>query len=195
MKTVDTKIMVQMENPKKIWPKNRDKFDKYKHAKSIGEATQAGANWQDVSVAFKKGFLKLMDSIDEDIPPSTKRSAPEGTPDQESQRRALAKVPPAQMLPQIFVPEVCDSVSKVEMSTATIAPLRMTMREEFASGMVTWKPGCLEGLTRPLHEARAEVAQEHAARRQLEEKVRQLEEQHVGKYGRFQKCGYRWCQF
>ena len=81
------------------------------------------------------------------------------------------------------------------MSTATIAPLRMTMREEFASGMVTWKPGCLEGLTRPLHEARAEVAQEHAARRQLEEKVRQLEEQHVGKYGRFQKCGYRWCQF
>ena len=102
MKTVDTKIMVQMENPKKIWPKNRDKFDKYKHAKSIGEATQAGANWQDVSVAFEKGFLKLMDSIDEDIPPSTKRSAPEGTPDQESQRRALAKVPPAQMLPQFL---------------------------------------------------------------------------------------------
>ena len=58
---------------------------KKKHAKSIGEATQAGANWQDASEDFEKGFLKVMESIDEDMPPSTKRSAPEGTPDRESQ--------------------------------------------------------------------------------------------------------------
>ena len=40
--------------------------------------------------------------------PPTKRSAPEGTPERESQARASAKVPPAQMLPQVLVPEVCD---------------------------------------------------------------------------------------
>ena len=88
LKNADTKIMVQMENPKKVGSKAWDKFEKYKHAKSIGEATQAGANWQDVSVDFEKGFLKVMDFIDEDMPPSTKRSAPEGTPDRESQARA-----------------------------------------------------------------------------------------------------------
>ena len=50
-----TKIMVQMENPKKLGSKAWDRFEKYKHARSIGEATQAGANWQDVSVDFEKG--------------------------------------------------------------------------------------------------------------------------------------------
>ena len=85
LKNADTKIMVQMENPKKVGSKAWDRFEKYKHAKSIGKATQAGANWQDVSVDFEKGFLKVMDFIDEDMPPSTKRSAPEGTPDRESQ--------------------------------------------------------------------------------------------------------------
>ena len=72
LKNADTKIMVQMENPKKVGSKAWDRFEKYKHAKSIGEATQAGANWQDVSVDFEKGFLKVMESIDEDMPPSTK---------------------------------------------------------------------------------------------------------------------------
>ena len=102
LKNADTKLMVQMENPKKIGSKAWDKFEKYKHAKSIGEATQAGANWQDVSVDFEKGFLKVVDSMDEDMPPSTKRSAPEGTADRESQARACAKVPPSQMLSQVL---------------------------------------------------------------------------------------------
>ena len=53
LKNADTKIMVQMENPKKVGSKAWDRFEKYKHAKSIGEATQAGANWQDVSVDFE----------------------------------------------------------------------------------------------------------------------------------------------
>ena len=76
---------------------------------------------------FEKGFLKVMDFLDEDMPPSTKRSAPEGTPDRESQARASTKVPPSQMMPQVLVPEVCDPVSKVEMSAATIAALRNGM--------------------------------------------------------------------
>ena len=57
-----TKIMVQMENPKKLGSKAWDRFEKYKHARSIGEATQAGANWQDVSVDFEKGWKGLSES-------------------------------------------------------------------------------------------------------------------------------------
>ena len=60
LKNADTKIMVQMENPKKIWSKAWDGFEKDKHAKSIGQATQTDANWQDVSVDFERGFLKVM---------------------------------------------------------------------------------------------------------------------------------------
>ena len=172
-----TKIMVQMENPKKLGSKAWDNFEKYKHGRSIGEATQAGANWQDVSVDFEKGFLKVMDFLDEDMPPSTKRSAPEGTPDRESQARAPTKVPPSQMMPQVFVPEVCDPVSKVEMSAATIAALQMMMREEFANGMGDMETRLSGKIDAALHEAKAEVEQEREARRQLEERVRQLEEQ------------------
>ena len=177
LKNADTKIMVQMENPKKVGSKAWDRFEKYKHAKSIGEATQAGANWQDVSVDFEKGFLKVMDFIDEDMPPSTKRSAPEGTPDRESQARASTKVPPSQMMPQVLVPEVCDPVNKVEMSAATITALRMMMREEFANGMGDMETRLSGKIDAALHEVKAEVEQEREARRQLEERVRQLEEQ------------------
>ena len=35
----------------------------------------------------------------------------------------------------VFAPEVSDPVNKVEMSAATIAALRMMMREEFTNGM------------------------------------------------------------
>ena len=65
-----TKIAIQMENPKEVGSKAWDRFDKYRHAKTIGEATQAGANWQDLTVDFEKGFLHFLDSIDEDMPPS-----------------------------------------------------------------------------------------------------------------------------
>ena len=126
---------------------------------------------------FEKGFLKVMDFIDEDMPPSTKRSAPEGTPDRESQARASTKVPPSQMMPQVLVPEVCDPVNKVEMSAATIAALRMMMREEFANGMGDMETRLSGKIDAALHEVKAEVEQEREARRQLEKRVRQLEEQ------------------
>ena len=177
LKNAGTKIMVQMENPKKVGSKAWDRYEKYKHAKTIGEATHAGANWQDVSVDFEKGFLKVMDSVDEEMPHSTKRPALEGTPDRESQARASTKVPPSQMIPQVLVPEVSDPVSKVEMSAATIAALRLMMREEFANSMGDMETRLSGKLDAALHEVRAEVAQERDARRQLEERVRQLEEQ------------------
>ena len=119
----------------------------------------------------------MMESIDEDMPPSTKRSAPEGTPDRESQVRASTKVPPLQMMPQALVPEVCDPVNKVEMSAATIAALRMMMCEEFANGMSDREARLSGKIDTALHEVKADVEQEREARRQLEERVRQLEEQ------------------
>ena len=178
LKNGETKIAVQMENPKKVGPKAGDRFDKYRqyrHAK-IGEATQAGANWQDLTVDFEKGFLHFVDSIDEDMPPSSKRSAPEGTPDRESQARASTRVPPSQMVPQVLAPEVSDPVNKVEMSAATIAALRMMMREELTNGMNDMESRLSGRIDKALHEVRTEVAHERDARRLLEERVRQLEE-------------------
>ena len=80
-------------------------------------------------------------------------------------------------MPQVLVPEVCDPVSKVEMSAATIAALRMMMREEFANGMGDMETRLSGKIDAALHEGKADVEQEREARRQLEERVRQLEEQ------------------
>ena len=80
------------------------------------------------------------------------------------------------MVPQVLAPEVSDPVNKVEMSAATIAALRMMMREEFANGMNDMESRLSGRSDTALHEVRAEVAYERDARRQLEERVRQLEE-------------------
>lgn len=96
---------------------------------------------------LKIGFLKVMESMDEDMPPFTKRSALEGTPRRESQARACTKEPPSQMMPQVLVPKVCDPVSKVEMSAATIA----AFANDDARGvcMGDMEHAFLERLTRP----------------------------------------------
>jgi len=84
------------------------------------------------------GFLKVMESMDEDMPPFTKRSALEGTPRRES---------PSQMMPQVLVPKMCDPVSTVEMSAATIA----AFANDDARGvcMGDMEHAFLERLTRP----------------------------------------------
>ena len=53
--------MLQQNNPKKVGTKAWERFEKYKHATTIGEANEKGANWQDVSSDFEKGFLRLVD--------------------------------------------------------------------------------------------------------------------------------------
>ena len=64
---------------------------------------------------------------------STKRPAPEGTPDREAQARTKAQA--SDLMPRIFPTEVQEPISKVEMSAATIATLRAVMREEISIGM------------------------------------------------------------
>ena len=63
------------------------------------------------------------------------------------------------------------------MSAATIAALRMMMREEFANGMGDMETRLSGKIDAALHEVKAEVEQEREARRQLEERVCQLEKQ------------------
>ena len=50
LKNGETKIAIQMENPKKVGSKAWDRFDRHGHAETIGETTQAGAHWQDLTV-------------------------------------------------------------------------------------------------------------------------------------------------
>ena len=60
-----------------------------------------------------------------------------------------------------FCSWLCDPVTKVAMS---------------ATADVAWKHGCLKDGKTALQEVKAEIAHEHDAQRQLEEKARQLED-------------------
>ena len=59
LKNPATMIEIQMENPKKPGSKAAERFDRYKGATTIQDATAKGANWQDLSSDFEKGFLKV----------------------------------------------------------------------------------------------------------------------------------------
>jgi len=59
LKTPTTVIEIQGQNPKKPGSKSFERFDRYKSATTIGDATTKGANWQDLSTDFEKGYLKV----------------------------------------------------------------------------------------------------------------------------------------
>ena len=91
------------------------------------------AYWQECSGDFGKGYMQIVDAGDETMTSSTKRSAPEGTPNREAHARA--KFQPTQPGPKVLVPEVLDPINRIEMSAATIAALQSMMREEFKHGL------------------------------------------------------------
>ena len=84
LKNGATSISIQAENPKKAGSKAWERFEKYKHATTIGEAMGKSANWQDLSGDYEKGYMKIVDVGDGIMTSSAKRSAPEGTPDREA---------------------------------------------------------------------------------------------------------------
>ena len=86
VKDGSTPIQFAKDNPKKVGSKVWDRYEQYKDANSISQATEKKAGWQDVTADFEKGFLKIMEDMDEVRGP-TKRPAPEGTPDREAQAR------------------------------------------------------------------------------------------------------------
>ena len=61
LKNPATIIQIQPDNPKKPGSKAFERFDRYKTATTIGDATSKGANWQDLTTDFEKEFLKIPD--------------------------------------------------------------------------------------------------------------------------------------
>lgn len=167
--------MLQQNNPKKVGTKAWERFEKYKHATTIGEANEKGANWQDVSSDFEKGFLRFVDGHGEQDPAAmaapAKRPAPEGTPDRESQARAKMQL--AGVVPQVL--EVDDPVTRVEMSAGTIAALRAMLREEINHDMADVEGRLAKKLDDNFGQLKTEIDAERDARQVLEERVRQLE--------------------
>lgn len=184
LKTPTTVIEIQTDNPKKPGSKAAERFDRYKTATTIQEATSQGANWQDLSADFEKGYLKIADikSMDVEVQGSTKRGAPEGTPDREADARS--KVPSTAMVPRVLAAESVESGARVEMSAATISALRSMMRDEIKYGMVEMEQRFSAKLTAAMGEIREELGAEKAARQQLEERLRHLEQQSMGEQGK-----------
>ena len=124
LKTSGTRVKFEQENPKTPGSKAYQRYDKYKSSNTIGEATQQGANWQDLTVDFEKGWLTMPDSpniMDVDAPSGAKRAHTEGTPDREATSRAKALAREADHHPHV-------ETQKIEMSPATITALRMMLR-------------------------------------------------------------------
>ncbi|CAE7545737.1 unnamed protein product [Symbiodinium necroappetens] len=171
LKTSDTAISFRSENPKKPGSKAWERFEKYKTATTIGEATNLGAQWQDISADFEKEFLTFADV---DMPVISKRSAPEGSPDKEAKARSRHK--PAQAHEgALSAPSNQDIANtQLEMSAATISILRTMMREELSEveHRISSK---FDASIANLH---AELAAEKQARTKLEERIARLESNH-----------------
>ena len=176
LKTPTTMIEIQTENPKKPGSKAAERFDRYKMATSIQEATRQGANWQDLSTDFEKGYLKIPSRTPE-VQGSTKRGAPEGTPGREADARS--KLPSTAIVPRVLAPEPVESGAKVEMSAATISALKSMMRDEIKYGKVEMEQRFTAKLTTAMGEIREELGAERAARQQLEERLSHLEQRNL----------------
>ena len=110
---------------------------------------------------------------------STKRPAPEGTPDRETQART--KTQASDLLPRTLPTEIQDPISKVEMSAATIATLRAVMREEINTGMCALESRLTNKMDEQYIQMKKDLEEEKVARTRLEERVAQLESNHVTK--------------
>ena len=174
LKNPRTVIAYQEENPKAPGTKAWDRYEKYKRATTVAEAKDKKAGWQDLTSDFEKGFLKFVGVEHMDTSGSAvKRPAPEGTPHKEAQARSKSQ--PVDLVPRVLPTEAPDAISKVEMSAATIATLRMVMREEIASGMQEMEHRMMQKMEDQLGQVKAELVAEKEAREALEVRVRQLE--------------------
>jgi len=166
--------------PKKSGSKAWERYEAYKGTTTIAQATEKKAGWQDLTADFEKGFLKITQDMDvEVVRVSTKRPAPEGTPDRETQART--KTQASDLLPRTLPTEIQDPISKVEMSAATIATLRAVMREEINTGMCALESRLTNKMDEQYIQMKKDLEEEKVARTRLEERVAQLESNHVTK--------------
>ena len=182
LKNPATIIQIQDSNPKKPGSKAFERFDRYKMATTIGDATAKGANWQDLPADFEKEYLKIPDlmALDAAGSGSTKRTAPEGTPDREADARSKMQSSTT-IIPKALIPESSEPVSKVEMSAATIAALRAMMRDEIKNGMLEMEHRFTNNLDRAMSDMKEELKVETAAREQLENRILHLEQNSLKK--------------
>ena len=180
LKDGNTQIQFAQENPKKPGSKAWDRYEAYKGTTTIAQATENKAGWQDLTADFEKGFLKIMSEMGVDTTQgATKRPAPEGTPDRETQARTKAQA--SEVMPRILPTEVQDPISKVEMSAATIATLRAVMREEITIGMSALEGRLTNKMDEQFIQMKQDLEQERSARTMLEERVAQLESKQANK--------------
>ena len=178
LKTSVTSIKFDQTDRKTPGSKAFQRYEKYKRSKMVGEAMGAGANWQDITGDIECGLLVV---VDVDMPgeggpgSSVKRGAPDGTPDREAS--ALAKAPLKEVVPRSVLNDGMEiETSRVEMSTATIAALRSMMREDVANGLQEVEGKIVTKMEGAMGELKKELGQEKEARKQLEERVRNLEQ-------------------
>lgn len=170
LKDGTTKIEYQGENPKVPGSKAWDRSEKYKAAKTVMEAKELKASWQDMTSDFDKGFLKFVTSEMEVDHVSSKRGPQEGTPDREALARSKAAARSSE--------EEKFELSKVEMSAATIQTLRMMLREELTNTMENFEESISSRMGALVDDLRADLVEEKKKRQELEERVRKLEEAH-----------------
>ena len=176
LKDPTTKVKFEQENPKSPGSKAYQRYEKYKGSTTIQDATQNGANWQDITVDFEKGWLVVEDLADLMVieeAGGAKRTHPEGTPDREASTRArphAREAPPTTLSSRHHNAEI--ETQKVEMSAATMAAFRMMMREEIAviEEVITNK------VYNSIEDMKEELKQEKEARMKLEERITKLEE-------------------
>ena len=112
---------------------------------------------------------------------STKRPAPEGTPDREAQART--KVHASEMIPRSLPTELQDPISKVEMSAATIAALRMVVREEITNGMSAMENRITNKMDEQIGKMQQDMEEEKQARFFAGKKTASF-----GTKGKLEKC-------
>ena len=77
-KNPDTKITFQDQKSKKGGSNAWGRYEKYKKCVSIAGATAAGANWQDLSSDFEKGYMKFPPRRMSRCQPPQKEQPPKG---------------------------------------------------------------------------------------------------------------------
>ena len=173
LKDGSTPIQFAKDNPKKVGSKAWDRYEQYKDAKSISQALEKKAGWQDLTADFEKGYLKIMKDMDVEVQGPTKRPAPEGTPDREAQARSKSQT--SEVIPRSLPTEIEDPISKVEISAATLTALRMVMREEITNGISVMESRLMNRMDEQIHNMKEAIEKERAARALLETRLHHLE--------------------
>ena len=122
--------MFNQTNPKQPSSKAWTRYEAYKNAGNVQDAMRKGASHQDLKHDFENGHVKF----DLENPTSQKRPPEAGTPDRDAASRAKIQARGSQDVAATAgpIPDFIKTepvVERVEMSAATVAMLRMMMRE------------------------------------------------------------------